>query len=373
MPKPLASTFAALTAVLCAQAQVAVTTPNLSLKAGVLLQPQYESAGSGTLEGDSQNLFLRRARLIVLGTIGNDLEVFVQTDAPNDGKTAADGSKTWNSFVLQDAVMTYKFSNETKLDAGLLVPLTSHMGLQGAATLNGLDYATYAFQSSAMLNTNGARDTGVRLRTLLNKGMFDVQVGAYQGKRDKATPVSAAAPDATNRVQSRNPLRMAGRVQVNFFDAETGLYYSGTYFGAKKIFSVGITHDRQGDYKATAEDVFLDWPLGEDVVTFQADRWTYEGTGFWLLPKQNDLFAEGSYRFGASKLAPLLRYEKKSMETANLANPDETRIGAGINWWFKNHTSNLKVYWQRVKPEAPGVSALHAYNQMNLQWQLFYF
>src|SRR6478609_9199482 len=65
-----------------------------TLKVGLLLQPQYEAIGSSNAAhtGTSNNLFLRRTRLLVGGTLFKTFEYFFDTDAPNlfRGATAFD-------------------------------------------------------------------------------------------------------------------------------------------------------------------------------------------------------------------------------------------------------------------------------------------
>ncbi len=54
-----------------------------TLKVGLLLQPQFQSLGSTALNGNSYNLFIRRTRLLVSGTLFGQFEYFFDTDYPN--------------------------------------------------------------------------------------------------------------------------------------------------------------------------------------------------------------------------------------------------------------------------------------------------
>ena len=54
-----------------------------TLKVGLLLQPQFQSLGSTALNGNSYNLYIRRTRLIVAGTLFSNFEYFFDTDYPN--------------------------------------------------------------------------------------------------------------------------------------------------------------------------------------------------------------------------------------------------------------------------------------------------
>ncbi len=59
------------------------------------------------------------------------------------------------------------------------------------------------------------------------------------------------------------------------------------------------------------------------------------------------------------------------MDLVTIANPNEERYGPGLNWWYKNHTSNPEGLLAVREADAPGVSTLYAYNHMNIQLQFF--
>lgn len=366
----LALSAALALAVLPAQAQgYKVDSPQGSLKFGVLFQPQFESVGDRVKDGSSQNVFMRRFRFLASGSFGDNLEFFFETDSPNLGKSDATGTKTTDKLMLQDAFVSWKINKDTRLDVGLVLVPFAHHSTQGATTLLTWDYSPYAFLQSALIGSNVGRDTGIQLRGLAFKHL-EYRVGAFQGKRTAA--IDGSANPENNRLASRNALRTAGRLQWNFLDNEGGTFLGGTYLGAKKIVSIGVGHDRQDEYKATAFDVFVDLPLGSNGVTFQANHYDWDG-GKWInLPKQKTLFTEAGYRIGKSFM-PMIRYETRKPEKATATLPEETRIGAGIAWWLKGHTSNLKLHYTRVKSTAAGVANLKAYDQWNLQWQALYF
>jgi hypothetical protein len=307
------------------------------------------------------------------GSVGDKFEYFVETDNGNLGKGNADGSKTNGGLIIQDAVLTYKITDKIKLDTGfILVPL-SHHSTQGATNLHTWDYSAYAFQQTTAMGSSANRDTGVQVRGVVGqtRGNLEFRAGVWQGKRSQAVP---GTPEVPGAVQNNNSLRIAGRAQWNFFDAEGGLFMGGTYLGTKKILSVGVGHDRQDDYSATAFDVFVDWPMGENGIMGQFNHVMWDGKT-WLpgLAKQATDFAELGYRIGSLKLSPMVRYEAKKMDNEALSNLDETRFGAGLAWWFKGHQNNLKVFYTRVEPTSSASSSTwKAYDQFNVQWQLLF-
>jgi hypothetical protein len=391
--KKTALTLAAITSMgLSAQSPIQIKSEDSSMKLGFMTQMSYEAVGSPgqvlegevvKMDGTTQNIFLRRMRLMWSGSIGDKFEYFIETDNANLGKGDANGNKTNSGLVIQDAVLTYKFTNKIKLDAGLILVPLSHHSTQGATNLHSWDYSAYGFQQSSGMGSSVNRDTGVQLRGIVGpaKGNLEFRAGVWQGKRSKAiapellpvpdyadAPLTVGAPARPGVVANNNSLRVAARAQWNFFDSEGGLFMGGTYLGAKKILSVGVGHDRQGDYSATAVDVFVDMPLGQDGVMGQLNHVTWDG-GDWIpLAKQTTDFAELGYRIGSLKLSPMVRYESRKMDTPTVAMPDETRMGVGLAWWFKGHQSNLKAFYTQVKPKDFGDS----YSQINVQWQLLF-
>jgi hypothetical protein len=368
--KTVALAFLTTTSIcLSAQTPAVIEGKDSTLRIGFLAQPSFESIGaSPRLEGTSQNLFLRRLRLMMTGNLGTKFEYFIATDDPNLGKGQADGTKVNGGFVIADAVLTYKITEKIRLDSGLIIVPLSHISTQAAVNLQSWDFAANTFLQSGPLGSSTNRDGGVQVRGIVGKtqGNLEFRVGVFQGKRSGQINASDVA---NGKVSANNSLRFAGRAQWNFFDSEGGLFLGGTYLGAKKILSVGIGHDRQDDYSATAFDVFVDLPIGKNWVTGQFDHVEWDGKT-WLpgLAKQTTDFAELGYRFAEYKLSPMVRYESKKMDNSAL-NQDETRYGAGLAWWFKGHQNNLKLFYTRVDPKS---DANKAYDQINLQWQILF-
>ena len=71
-----------------AQAVIKVND-DVNFKFGFLLQPQADWLQNPANDSYSQNLFLRRARLIVGGQVAKNVTFFFETDSPNLGKVVA--------------------------------------------------------------------------------------------------------------------------------------------------------------------------------------------------------------------------------------------------------------------------------------------
>jgi hypothetical protein len=214
------------------------------------------------------------------------------------------------------------------------------------------------------------RDAGVQLRGLVLDNHLEYRAGMFQGRRNDSSPES---------VQSRNFFRVAGRVQVNVFDPETGFFYAGTYLGAKKVLSFGGTIDFQDDYMHWGADAFLDYPLGPGVLTAQFNLAHYDGGDFLVggaiaapLLEQTSVMGEVGFLINALDLSPILRFEHQSINL-DPGDASETRIGGGVAWWPYGHAFNLKAFYQRVTPDAPAPADPNGYDQFNLQAQVYVF
>ena len=335
-----------------AQAMIKVDD-NINFKVGVLLQPQADWTQDAATRGYQQNLFVRRARLLLGGQLSPKVTFFMETDSPNLGKVVA-GQKTISTgFTLQDAYVEWKLADGLMLDAGLMfIPLCRNC-FQSGATLLPLDYGAYSFLESAPTQSVVSRDTGFQARGYLAGNRVEYRIGAFQGKRDTL---------------SRNAFRSAGHVQYTFFDTEAGFFTTGTYLGKKKVLTVGAGYDTQSDYKAFAGDVFLDRPIGSaGAFTVQADLVHYDGGRTFVLPRQNDFLVEGGYLFTKARLMPWVKLEGQRFHSDG-ASRDQNRYQAGLSYFHRAHNVNVKAGYGVIDPRAG--RSLHLFT---VQLQLFYF
>ena len=369
-----------------------IESKNATLKLGLLLQPQYEAISSGTnappygVVGDDthkglqNNLFIRRTRLLVGGTLFKTFEYFFDTDAPNlfksEGPNMANpngsGAKGGNAIIVQDAFGTAKLHDAFKIDVGYMLTPGAHNALQGAGTLYGLDYFSNTFVHNTLLNVTGGvnpagRDAGLQFRGLLLDNHIEYRLGIFQGKRNAGT---------ADQVAGQNMFRLAGRVQVNILDAETGFFYAGTYLGKKKVLSIGAAYDFQDDYKHWAVDGFLDMPLGPGGITAQVNVGGWKG-GTFTTPAMPDsmtaIMGEAGYRLDVVPISPIVKFEQAS-GTIMGVDVKQTRIGGGLAYWPFGHTINVKGFFTHssTKADVDGAEAV-GQDQFVLQTQLYFY
>lgn len=355
-----------------------------TLKVGFLIQPQYEALGSGdpAHTGTSNNIFLRRTRLLVGGTLFKNFEYFFDTDAPNlfRGDTTptgganpapASGTKTGFGIGVQDAMATWKaYDDMLKFDVGYMLTPGAHNSLQGAGTLLGLDYFNNSFNHSNVFNSAGnpiGRDAGIEVRGLLLDNHIEYRAGLFQGLRKPGT--NPAMAGQTGEVAGQNMFRFAGRIQINVLDAETGFFYAGTYLGKKKILSFGGALDMQEGYHHWAVDGFADLPVGPGTVTAQVNFSKWNGNTFVTLANQTAIMAEAGFRFDAVPIAPIVKFEQQNLADSDAAN---TRIGGGVAFFPYGHNINLKAFFTNINAK-PAMGDSHSYNQFQLQGQLYFY
>jgi hypothetical protein len=352
--RPVACAIAALLiAALPASAQIVINGgDDVSFKLGVLGQFQADTISNPDPAPNTNNLFARRLRLLFGGEVTKNVSFFVETDAPNLGKTVAGVKDIQPPVLVQDAYAEFRFADAFMLDAGLMFIPFSRNSLQSAATLLPIDYGTNTFNQSAPTQSSTGRDTGFQARGYFVGNRLEYRIGAFQGMRD---------------ANSDSAFRYAGRVQYNVFDAESGFFYTGTYLGKKKILAVGAAFDAQKDYHAYDADAFFDYPVGPGAVTAQVDYNRFDGGDtLTTLLKQNDVLVEAGYLIRALKLTPVVQFAKRDLTDRTTG--DETRTAVGANYWWTGHNANVKALYTRIQPRG-----LEKQHEFTVQLQIFYF
>jgi hypothetical protein len=345
-----------------AQAQWQVTSADgvSSLKLGVLLQPQAELIETADGEDHSQNLFLRRARILMGGTYSEKWSFFLETDSPNLGKGRTDGSKTSDLFI-QDVFVTYSTGDAFKVDAGMLLMPLSHNHETSAGMLLPVDYGAFTFSASDSTASKVGRDYGVEARGYVLDKRLEYRVGAFQGYRGSDLADGGGA--------GSEPFRILARAVWYPFEAETGYFYTGASLGTKKILALGASYDVQGSYSTVGADLFYDQPIASGALTFQADWARLDGDDFLTsLPEQDTWLVEASYFSKSLRLGPFVQLASRSFALEDASHPDEDRMQLGLAWWISGHKVNLKGAWARLTKDG-----FPDRDQALLQLQLFWY
>jgi hypothetical protein len=323
----------------------------VNFKLGLLAQFQAQSIDDPGTDAQTNNLFVRRLRLMFGGQVTKNVTFFVETDTPNLGKTVTAGKSIQQATFIQDAYAEFKVTDAVAVDAGLMFIPFSRNYLQSAASLLPVDYGAFTYAQSGSTQSSTGRDTGFQVKGYVLTDHLEYRIGAFQGVRDTA---------------SHRPFRYAGRVQYNMLDPEIGFFYTGSYLGKKKVVSIGGAFDVQSDYHGYALDAFVDHPLGSGAITGQFDYNWFDGGSLRTLPRQHDILLELGYLVPAMKLIPFVQVAHRNVVDTDAA--DELRVSVGASYWLAGHNANIKAAYGRI-----GSTTAAGQNAFTIQLQAFYF
>ena len=357
---------------------------NLGFRAQVFAK-SIESNLDGDGSFDNYTDFqVRRARIRLLGKINKHISAFLQTDL---GSGAGGGGR---DVRMIDAFVKVNYNPWAQIIAGINMAPSSRQSLTSSGGLLAIDrpgnnYKNLTWGTRALRNlstsTVGATDGGLRgavdVRdvgaTLFGSGSlsdtshFKYYFGMYDGIQIGTESFDLDGDGDTDVTYAANPdrnLRMAGRVQVNFFDSEPGYYNLATYLGKKKTLGFGISYDMQdevqrntsntyGDYTYFSVDAFAEWPMGEGTLTAEAAfsdldldsvdsvAMRSEGDGFYV---------QAGYL--QNNWQPWVEYETwDSKASSGQGDYDAYRVG--ISYFFKGHNANVKAGFESFNSDIP--------------------
>lgn len=213
-----------LSAVLPALAQDAPLPP-VTLGAGVRTSFSHTAPDE---EESSDEFTLNSARLYVTGSVTSKIKLMVNTEY--NGGT--------NDIGVLDAVARMEFSDRMNIWVGRFLPPSDRSNLYGPYYSQHWSVYSDGVQDGYPFVFQG-RDNGAMYWGQFNK--VKVSAGAFDG--------SSSTGDDT--------VIGAGRVQVDFWDAEPGYYLNGTFYGDKNILAIGGAAQVQGSDKSAYSFDFL--------------------------------------------------------------------------------------------------------------------
>jgi hypothetical protein len=344
-----------------AQAQIQIkVNDDVWLRFGTQLQLWADEAQDATTKGFNQNLYIRRARFLLTGSVAPNVTFFIQTDDPNLGKTP---KALGSGYILQDGWAEWKLNDEFAVEGGLMLIPLNRAELVSTTSFITVDISPTATVFATPTQTSGTRDTGFQAKGYILDGRLEYRAGLFQGVRTAATSTSVA---------SNNAFRHAFWLSYDFFEKERGYVYAGTNRGTKKVVAVSSGYDAQRDYKAYSASLHATIPVnGKDEFAVLAQGVHYDGGKFLTsLPRQNDYLAEFGYYYAPLKIQPFGKYEKQKFTLPVTPAKDQKRYGLGFNYYVSGQ--NLKVTGQ-VTNVKPANNALHATNEYTVQMQVWYY
>jgi len=332
--------------------------------------------GDGNFESDT-DFKVRRGRLRLKATITEYVTGFMQTEI---GSGTEGSGLDWR---LIDAWISLKPHRLCTLFAGQHMAPASRQNLTSSGALMtmdrpGMNYKTLTWGTRSVTafanNTFADADAGLR-------GEVDVRdTGATLFGSGSATDsihfkYYAGAYDGMQITEADEP-RLAGRVQVNLFDAEPGYFNSSTYLGKKKTIGVGASFDTQPrvansadkgeiDYTFYTADVFTDIPFGPGHVTVEAAYQSLDLDDATELDHDNDPLTDARDVTGSqgngfyvqtgyfiNNWQPWMEYEHWNSDSP-LDKGTYDMYRAGLSYFIKGHNANIKAGFERLESAAP--------------------
>jgi hypothetical protein len=203
--------------------------------------------------GDSTDAFvLNSVRLYVSGSATSNIKFTFNTEYDGPG----------NHVTVLDAAARFEFSDKFNVWVGRFLPPSDRANLYGPYYAHHWAVYSDGVQDGYPFVATG-RDNGAVYWGQFGK--VKVSGGAFDG--------ASATGDAT--------LITAGRVQVDFWDAEPGYYLNGTFYGDKNILAIGAAGQVQGsDKKAFNVDFLLEKKVpGGGAFSVEAEYAKYDRLG----------------------------------------------------------------------------------------------
>lgn len=283
---------------------------------------------------DKEDIYLRRARIILSGQIMDGVKFFAETDNDNAGKNGTTDMET----DIQDAFVDLRLAENHWVEVGLILLPFSFENKSSAASLLGLDYNIEAIK---LVNTFVWRDYGAEFHGNLGK-RFAYRAGVFDGYDDSASTKNAEAP-----------LRYTGHLAFNILgDVETGWFYTQERLTDKPYLTVGAGGDYQEeatrvvstnktpdvvtDNEAVVVDFQSGWVMGPLAATVNGAWYNWDNSVF----KGDTRFIEAGLRHNQVQVTGKVTDQ----------DPDqgETKQDAtiGLNYYLKKHNARCGIEYR---------------------------
>jgi len=363
---------------------------NVWFRFGLQAQVWFDSLQSaipkpdGSDGGYANNMYIRRARILLGAQVFKNVSMFFQTDSPNLGRATglggAAGNKNLGGFILQDAWGQIKFDQALYLRAGLIIVPVSRQLISSTTTFLTLDIGKTTGIASGPTGELNTRDTGLEITGFFLEDHLQYRLGVWSGIRNPQG--TGTPPDPP--LGATNAPRFAGFVQYNFFDPEvTTFVYTGQGFGKRKVLAVAAGFDFQNNinsdpYYAFSGSVFVDYPLagdankaGTDAISGLVQFFHFKGQSTApAIAEQNDLLAEVAYYNKDYNIGVFGKFEGQ-FPTADGA-IKQFWFGGGFRYFIQENIMNFTLAYERSQFSNAGATR-NSTNEFTLQMQFYYY
>ena len=303
-----------------------------SVSVGFGMRASYSSVEDAAADGDrSSDFSLDNARIFLSGSLNKYIKGMLNTQ----------NSSSNNSFEVIDANVQLEALPGLTIWAGRFLSPSDRANMAGPYySLGGGYWASIA----SRYGWNGGyigRDDGVALVGSLMDDKVSYSFGAFEGHqtwRFSGVGYGGQSGADAKALKASDDLMYAGRLQVDFWDAEPGYYGTGNYLGGKDILAIGVaartqgdgavSSTKKGDYTSYSVDFLMEKKIeGLGAVSVEAAYYDYDTDDVYLGEQGTAYSAGAGFIFkdkvGWGQFQPFVRYQKFEA--------DGSTSGTGVN------------------------------------------
>jgi len=318
--------------------------PPVSVGAGMRTSFAHTEADAAD---DVDDFALNSARIYVSGKVTENISLMLNTEYNSGGATP-------ESVRIIDAAAQFSFSDQFNIWAGRFLPPSDRANLYGPYYANHWGTFRDGIQDGYPFETEGRAD-GVMYWGQF--GIAKVSFGAFDVENVIGEPTTGSSD-----------VLYAGRVQLDFWDAEAGYYLNGTYYGAKDLLALGVAAQTARGDNAYSVDFLLEKKLGNDgVVTVEAEYAWYDGLGGYPSPvaggyeETGGYYVLGAYLFpkfvGIGKFQVLAKYGEATYENTLLGDVDHETTEINLNYIIKDFNARISLFYIDTSFDLPNGNA----------------
>ena len=307
-----------------------INLPPVSVGAGV--RTSFSSTDFDASDEDANDFSLNSARIYISGKATDYLSLMFNTEYNSNDE----------EIRVIDAVAQFSFSDKFNIWAGRFLPPSDRANLYGPYYASHWGVYRDGVQDGYPFETEG-RDDGVMYWGQF--GIAKVSFGAFD--------VQGLTKDT---LDDNSDVLYAGRVQLDFWDAEAGYYLNGTYYGAKDLLAVGIAGQTAGGDNAYTADFLLEKKVGSGgAFTIEAQYGVYDGLGGYPSPtgfayeKEDGYYLLGAYLFapvvGIGKFQVLAKYGEATYDYDAFDDVDQETMELNVNYIMKDFNARVSLFY----------------------------
>jgi hypothetical protein len=311
--------------VLAPPSRAQITVGPVTVGAGLQTSFEHTEPKGGT---STDQFLVNHARIYVSGPVTDKISFMFNTDY--DSVT--------NKIGVMDAVAQIAISPEFNIWAGRLLPPSDRANLAGPFYSHEWRVFTDGIQDGYPFIFQG-RDNGV----------------VYWGDFAKKVKVSVGAFDGGSATGNSKVIG-AARVQIDFWDPESGYYLNRTYYGDKNLLALSGATQIQDGHTASTVDFLLEKKLpngGSFSIESEYSNYNRLGGYDGLYAKSQGVYGLGSYLFpkavGIGKFEILGKYAKADFTHGKTPGYDQKTTEINLNYVIKQFKARVMTFYEDTR------------------------